>query len=208
MSNYENFKQEEIYIEELDGMDKVEQAEKIANDFSKVSNEYSKIDMSALKINIENPPKPVPSVSSARLYEILREIKTNKSTIRNDIPAKIIKEFADEISTPLSFLINNIIKDGKYPVLYKMERVTPVPKEFPPKTTKQLRKISGTYNFSLITEKVISSFMNEDMKTNRDSSQYGNEKSLSVNHYLIKMVHKILSLFAVSYTHLTLPTKA
>ena len=30
------------------------------------------------------------------------------------------------------------------------------------------------------------------MASSRDSSQYGNEKGLSIEHYLIKMIHKIL----------------
>ena len=35
--------------------------------------------------------------------------------------------------------------------------------------------------------------MTEDKKINRDPHQYGNEKGLSVNHYLINLIHKILS---------------
>ena len=31
-----------------------------------------------------------------------------------------------------------------------------------------------------------------DMKQTRDQSQYGNEKGVSVNHYLIKMIDEIL----------------
>ena len=32
------------------------------------------------------------------------------------------------------------------------------------------------------------------MKPGRDSSQYGNEKGLSINHYLIKLIHKTLTI--------------
>ena len=31
------------------------------------------------------------------------------------------------------------------------------------------------------------------MKTTRDKSQYGNEKGLSVNHYLINLIHEIVT---------------
>ena len=34
--------------------------------------------------------------------------------------------------------------------------------------------------------------MMDDMSASRDESQYGNEKGVSVNHYLIKMIHEIL----------------
>ena len=67
----------------------------------------------------------------------------------------------------------------EYPSLYKYEHVTPVPKVHPPKLVKELRKISGTLNFSLITEKVISKFMNVDMKPSRDPSQYDSVQEAS-----------------------------
>ena len=35
--------------------------------------------------------------------------------------------------------------------------------------------------------------MISDMSDLRDKSQYGNEKGTSVNHYLIKMIHEILT---------------
>ena len=33
----------------------------------------------------------------------------------------------------------------------------------------------------------------QDMASNRDQSQYGNETGVSVNHLLVNMLHKILS---------------
>ena len=74
-----------------------------------------------------------------------------------------------------------------------MEFVTPVPKVFPPEKIKDLRKISGLMNFSKITDKVIAEYISEDMKDSRDRAQYGNQKKLSVQHYLVKMLDKILT---------------
>ena len=68
----------------------------------------------------------------------------------------------------------------------------PVPKVYPPKNVSQLRKISGLKNFSKVTEKIIGDLMLNDMKKTRDQSQYGNEKGVSVNHYLVKMIDEIL----------------
>ena len=34
--------------------------------------------------------------------------------------------------------------------------------------------------------------MLDDMSESRDPAQYGNEKGVSVNHYLIKMINEIL----------------
>jgi hypothetical protein len=71
--------------------------------------------------------------------------------------------------------------------------VTPVPKVFPPTNPEELRKISGLKNFSKIAEKFLSEYMMEDMKNFLDPSQYGNQKGISINHYLINLINKILS---------------
>ena len=41
-------------------------------------------------------------------------------------------------------------------------------------------------------DNIISEFLIDDMAGSRDLAQYGNEKGLSVQHYLIKMLHQIL----------------
>jgi hypothetical protein len=71
--------------------------------------------------------------------------------------------------------------------------VTPVAKVYPPLTVKDLRKIAGTHNFSKIFEQFLAEIMIEDMKPTRDPSQYGNCKGVSTQHYLIKMVDRILT---------------
>ena len=53
------------------------------------------------------------------------------------------------------------------------------------------RPITGVFSFGKVMDKVISSYIIEDMS--RDKRQYGNQKGISVNHYLINMINKILS---------------
>ena len=74
-----------------------------------------------------------------------------------------------------------------------MESVTPAPKVFPPEKLKDLRKISGLLNFSKISDKIIGELIIEDMADSRDLAQYGNEKKMSAQHYLIKMLNRILT---------------
>ena len=47
-------------------------------------------------------------------------------------------------------------------------------------------------NFSKITDKILTEFIVEDMEPTCDKAQYGNVDGLSVQHYLIKMLHQIL----------------
>ena len=71
--------------------------------------------------------------------------------------------------------------------------VTPVPKVHPPPTVNELRKISGLKNLSKMAEKIFGKFLISDMSEKRDPSQFGNEKGVSVNHYLIQMINQILT---------------
>ena len=105
---------------------------------------------------------------------------------------KIISEFSDELSRPLAHLINTCFKQGIYPNLWKTEYVSPVPKIFPPERLNDLRKISGLLSFSKITDKILAEYIADDMKNSRDDAQYGNRKKISIQHYLVNMLHQIL----------------
>ena len=105
----------------------------------------------------------------------------------------MIKYCAEELSFPLSDIYSRAISHGEYPDIYKLEIVTPVPKCYPPQTTADLRKIAGTKNFSKLFEKFLSEKIIQDMKLARDGSQYGNSKGVSTQHYLIKMLDRILT---------------
>ena len=115
------------------------------------------------------------------------------STVPGDIPSRLIKEFALELSYPLCDIIVTCIRKGQWPVLWKRELVTPIAKVYPPTDRSLLRKISGLLQFDKVAEKIIAEWIISDLKTTRDKSQYGNEKGLSVNHYLINLIHEIVT---------------
>ena len=48
-------------------------------------------------------------------------------------------------------------------------------------------------NFSKITDKILAEFIIQDMERTRDKAQYGNLKGVSIQHYIIKMMNKILT---------------
>ena len=79
-----------------------------------------------------------------------------------------------------------------YPNFLKRELITPITKCHPAPSVEKLHPSSGIYNFVKIADEVVADIITEDMSEYRDLSQYGNEKGLSVNHYLIKTINKIL----------------
>ena len=123
----------------------------------------------------------------------MSQIDANKSNVTDDFPAKLLKKFARFFAKPIQNLINCSIKQGKWPDIFKIEIVTPVPKEYPLKSIDQLRNISGLKNLDKVAEKLISKLIISDMKKNLDPTQYANQKGLSIQHYLIGFIDRILA---------------
>ena len=182
----------EVMIDDLKDLDELEQAECIADHYASISNLYQPVrdeDFSEYLANISTKP---PNIGPYKVLKTIKKMRKNACTIKGDLPMKVISEFADDLTLPLSHIINSSLQQGKYPNIWKNEIVTPAAKVFPPEKLKDLRKISGLLNFSKIMDNILSEFLIKDMADSRDKSQYGNEKGLSVQHYLVKMLHKIL----------------
>ena len=180
---------ENITVDELASLTNKEQAEKIADHYAKLSNSYDPIN--TVKFQKYSKIGKFCSFEPEKIKKIINGMNKKAATVKNDVPMKILDRFAEEISFPLTHVINATLK-GKYPNLWKLETITPVPKVFPPEKLKDLRKISGLLNCSKIAEKAIGELIIKDMKPSRDLSQFGNEKKLSIQHYLIQMLHTIL----------------
>ena len=58
---------------------------------------------------------------------------------------------------------------------------------------KNPRSISGLTILDKIQERLIAELIISDIKYHLDESQYGNQKGISINHYLINMIQKILT---------------
>ena len=56
-----------------------------------------------------------------------------------------------------------------------------------------MRNISGLLTADKVFEKLLSEMILFDMKDKADCAQYGNQKETSIQHYLIRMIHKIQS---------------
>ena len=127
------------------------------------------------------------------MEKLLGEIITNKATIKDDIPAIILKTFARNVSIPTTILVNRCIKEGAWPNIFKSEIVTPVPKVYPTKRIGDLRNITGLFTLNKVMEKSIAELMVNDMKEKLDPSQYANHKGIGIQHYLINMLDRILT---------------
>ena len=187
-----NHTDNELKVECLNGLDNQQSAEKIAEFFSKVSQEYS-------PLNLDDLPAYLPAgeplqVDQLEVAERIYKLKNRKSTQPIDLPSKIRKESAYELSIPLSDIINSCLKNYHYPKLWKHEWVVPAPKTNNPKVLKELRKISLTSEFSLIFEGILKDWILVDISPKVDRSQYGNQKGTSTEHLLVNLMDRILRL--------------
>ena len=178
-------------VQKVQDLTNQEQAEVIAEKFAEISQEYDKLETDDIEI-AEFKEEDIPIVTEAQVEEALANMDTNKSTVEGDIPAIFLKSFSKQLAKPVSDVINSMIRQGCWPDISKLETVTPVPKENPPKSVEQLRNISGILNLDKIAEKIVSKMMISDLKNQIDPSQFANQKGLSIQNYLVKMIDKIL----------------
>ena len=191
MTNFDQEKFQKLIIPDISHLSDKEQAYKLADQFSEIPNQYNQLKTEDIKIQPINPAD-IPQFKTVQVWWLLSQLKTNKSTVKGDISAKVYKELAAYIAEPLTHVYNTSLLKGEYPNIYKYEVSTPVPKKYPVKSIDQMRNISGLLTADKIFEKLLSELILSDLKHTSDKSQYGNEKETSIQHYLIKMIHRIL----------------
>ena len=181
-------------MEDIDHLSDELQAEAIADSLAAISNEYNKLTKEDIRF-AHIPEGSYPQLSEGRIQRYIENIKPKKSTVQGDIPAILIKECAQYICVPIRDIINQSISNGKWADIYKKEIITPIPKTFPPESVDQLRPIANLLNINKIQERAIADMLIEDMQTHLNPSQYGNKKQTSIQHYLVKLLHRILHSF-------------
>ncbi len=163
----------------------------IVNDhFASVCNEMPKLDLATLPAY--QPTCPAPEITPGQVNKSLNSIKTHKATHPSDIPTKIIKEFAFELTLPLTHIFNSCLQNGIFPTVWKTSAVTPIPKVPNAKSLDKLRPISLTKIFGKIFEKFLADWVLEDFYPNIDIKQYGNMPNSSTTHYLVDLVDTVL----------------
>ena len=192
LCSFDQKKSEPVVVESIKHLTVQEQAEAIADKFSRVSQEYDPLKNEDIEVP-EFDEETIPCFLPSDVQKNLESIKVNKSVPPGDIPPILVRKFAAQLSVPLCHIINSKIRLGQWSKLYKSESVTPVPKVFPPKSPEDLRNISGLLTFNKVAEKMIAKLMISDISKYLDPSQYANQKGLSLQHYLINMINRILS---------------
>ena len=113
----------------------------------------------------------IPSITQIDVYQRLQLLKTSKASPPNQLPKRLIKEFAVEISLPLAHVFNNCIKFGVFPSIWKKATIVPLAKKIPITELGDIRPISLTPDFGKTLEFFLSPWIMADIKENIDADQ-------------------------------------
>ena len=174
----------------------IQSAEKLADYFSCISQEFNPINVSLFSPKVKkllksakSQPKPV--LEPFEVYSRILKSKKPTSGVPGDLPVKLVKEFAVELSLPVSKIFNRITSSAEYPKQWIIEYQIVIPKVTPPQSEDDLRNIASTSYFSKIYESFIGDWIFPFIGPFIDPSQCGGLKGSSITHYLIRMLHFI-----------------
>lgn len=71
-------------------------------------------------------------VQPYEIYKLLCKLKLQKASVSHELPVRILREFAVELSTPLANILNSAFQLNMSPQMWKYAEITPVPKSYPP----------------------------------------------------------------------------
>ena len=182
----------DVVVESLQELSSAQAAEQIARHFSAISNEYNPINYEQLPAFL--PAQLAPQVEEYEVYNRLCRLRKTRSTLPIDIPQKIRNECSAMLAGPLCSIINHSLTEGTYPDFWKREWVTPVPKVSHPKVISDLRKISGTSDFSKVYEGFLKDWVMQDIHSNLDIAQFGGQSGMGTEHMMVCLLDRILKL--------------
>ena len=123
----------------------------------------------------------------------IKQLKRNKAFGPSSIPTKFLKLFQNELSKPISFIINLAFSTGTFPIVLKIAKLMPFFKKGDPSRCTNYRPISLLSNLSKIIEKLVhrraTDFLNQQNLFY--DKQFGFRNSHSTTHALAELTEKI-----------------
>ena len=162
-------------------------SEKLADHFNGISLEFDGLDQAAVPATYSSP---VRLLSVAEVEQRLRKFKKPKSMVKHDIFPSLINAAAPYLAGPLTHIYNTISTHKTWPMIWKQEFVTPIPKKTLPTSLNDLRNISCTALFSKVYESFVLGWLGEQVGMR--SNQMGGMKGAGTEHYLVELFQLVL----------------
>ena len=164
------------------GKQDIEVAESLADHFNGISQEFNGLDPASIPSTFS---AQVPVLTVGQVAARLRKFKKPKSMVKHDIFPSLVSDAADYLACPLADIYNTISHTHAWPMLWKQEFVTPIPKKSLPSSVNDLRNISCTALFSKVYESFVLGWLGEQVGMR--SNQMGGMKGAGTEHYLVEL---------------------
>ena len=162
-------------------------AERLADHFNGISSEFRGLDPADVPSTYHCP---IPHILPEQLIQRLRAFKKPKSMVKHDIFPSLINDAAPFLAQPLCHIYNTMISTSTWPMRWKEEFVTPIPKKAVPESMNDLRNISCTAFFSKVFESFVLGWLTEQVGMRQN--QMGGMKGAGAEHYLVQMWQLVL----------------
>lgn len=129
-------------------------------------------------------------LTRAQVAKRLRQIKKPKSMIKHDIFPCLVNPAADYLAAPLAHIYNSISASEVWPMMWKQEFVTPIPKKSIPADLNDLRNISCTALFSKVYKSFVLGWLGEQVGMR--ANQMGDMRGAGTEHYLVELFQLVL----------------
>ena len=161
-------------------------AEELACYFNAVSSEFSALEPDEIPQTYD---EPLPTLQVWEVAGRIKHFRKPKSMVAGDIFPQLMTLFADQLAVPLTSIYNSISATTIWPVVWKQEFVTVIPKTTHPQTFGNLRNISCTMLASKIYESFVLNWSQQQVRLK--SNQFGGVKGSSTAHMLLNVMQDI-----------------
>ena len=171
----------------IKGKSDSEVAEDLADYFNAVSLEFDALTPDQIPCTF---PAGLPTLQKFEVAARVRKFKKPHSMVPGDIFPSLMTKFADFLAIPLTDIYNEISSTYVWPICWKKEFVTVIPKKSSPQELGDLRNISCTLLSSKMYESYILDWLKREVSLR--SNQYGGIQGVGTQHLLVEMWQTIL----------------
>ena len=166
--------------------------------FSKIGHETSNNVPSSQHSYSDFMPAPLPQtmffdpIDIHCITETTNKLKCKTSSGHDEISTKLLKQTIQQISIPMTHIINQSLHTGIVPIKMKIAKVVPIHKSSDPMLLKNYRPISLLTAFSKLLEKIVYNKTMNFLSSNNIfyKHQYGFRPKHSTSHPIIHLLNQ------------------
>ena len=170
----------------LPGRSDGEVADEIANYFNAISREFSPLQPCQIPFTYD---RPLDYLAPGQVEKMIRAAKKPSSTVKGDLPPSLVNAASKAISSPVADIFNDIIRTLVWPIEWKREYVTVIPKKPMPESLADLRNISCTPFLSKVFESYVMKRAQEEITLK--NNQFGGVKGCSTTHLIVELLQEM-----------------